>query len=773
MTRHVPLALPVALVLGLALGARGVPIAGALVACALAALVATALWRHGRIGLALGVAAVAIACAGAAWGTARVAAMAPQPVTRFGQVQALVAVTGFPVRGDHSTRMPVQVLQIPGRGAPARGDGLLMDLPLRVTPPDVGQVVRVQGRLGPAAGGTSPGWWAAWVRRQHVAARLRATTWRAAGWRGGVSGSRDALRRWAHANVAAGLSGDVAALVTGMALGGGDGLSEQAATRMRDSGLWHLLAVSGQNVAVIGIGVMIALGAAGVARLRRVAMAGAAMLAYCLACDGGASVLRAGLMGAIGVAADLRGGGRAPWNALLVTLAGMLALDPLAIGDPGLQLSFAAVAGLFAVAPPLAQWARGVMPGRVADLMGQSAGAGLATAPVLAVGFGSLSVVGLLANLVAVPVAGPVVVVAMLGVGGNALWAPLGEALASLAAVGAWVILAVATMAASVPGAVQQVPAWTAVPLALLAAVPPMMWWWLRRVPRALPEGTVRVSARTPVAVACAGVAAWLLVPLLPACAPAPPSTGPGLRMLDVGQGSAVALRDGPRVHVLVDAGPPGSPPPVTAALDAMGAGVVGVVVVSHGSSDHAGGLGALIDDGRVRQLLLPATDSDAALVRDAVRRARRSGVTVGWADAGTEVAAGPWRVRVIGPAGQRTPGDDPNMSSLVVHSQAPGLSALVPGDAESPVLARLPLPAVDVLQVPHHGSEDPGLPAVLERTRPVAALVSAGAGNQFGHPRAPTLAALAASGARVLRTDRGGDIDVSPTAGGIVVSRG
>jgi competence protein ComEC len=79
----------------------------------------------------------------------------------------------------------------------------------------------------------------------------------------------------------------------------------------------------------------------------------------------------------------------------------------------------------------------------------------------------------------------------------------------------------------------------------------------------------------------------------------------------------------------------------------------------------------------------------------------------------------------------------------------------------------------VDVLQVAHHGSEDPGLPDVLARLDATVALVSAGRGNQFGHPRAATLSALGAAGARVLRTDMGGDIDVSPGRGGIVVRQG
>ncbi len=781
MIRHLPLAVPAALVAGLMAGGLGPPAMEGVPTVVIALLaVALAIGAAGALRARAAVAAMAFLCAsaalgGAAWATARVADTAPMPVHRFGPASGVVTLTALPATTTRGTRMRVEAGRMTGPGAPPAGTGLLLELPRGVTPPEVGQVVRVSGSVGPASRDGSPGWWKAWLRRQRVSARLRGDGWQAVGWRGGVAGARDALRRFAQRHVAAGLGGNREAMVRGMALGGGDGLSDEASTSMRDAGLWHLLAVSGQNVAVIGIGVVAALGALGVARLRRVAMAGTAMLAYCLACDGGASVLRAGIMGAIGVAADLRGGHRAPWNALLLALAAMLALDPLAIGDPGLQLSFAAVAGLFAIAPPVGEWLRGVMPQRTADLVAQSAGAGLATAPVLALGFGSISLVGLIANLVAVPVAGPVVVAAMLGVAGNALWHPIGVVLAWIASLGAGIILWVARVAAAIPGAVQQVPAWGALPLGMLAVAPPVAWWWLRRVPASRGwriHGQVR-AARAGVAVVGSLVLAWLLGPLIPGCGPPPMSTGPAVRMLDVGQGSAVALRTGNSIDVLVDAGPPGEPAPVVAAMERMGSPSIGALVISHGADDHAGGAEELLGRVRVGRLLLPQPDSDAPLVRRLAARARAAAVPVEWVGSASGVRAGSWRVDVIGPGAHVPSSAEPNARCLVVAARAPGLTALIPGDAESPSLAGLHLGPVDVLQVPHHGSEDPGLPAVLGRLRPSVALVSAGQGNRYGHPRPATLRALADAGAQVARTDLVGDLDARRSGGGIIVTRG
>ena len=106
---------------------------------------------------------------------------------------------------------------------------------------------------------------------------------------------------------------------------------------------------------VVAIAALALLRALGLRRRAAVAGAAAVMAAYCLACEGGASVARAGVVGGLGLAAELRSAPRERWYLLLAGLALLLAHQPRAIGDPGLQLSFAAVVGLFAIAPPLAR----------------------------------------------------------------------------------------------------------------------------------------------------------------------------------------------------------------------------------------------------------------------------------------------------------------------------------------------------------------------------------------------------------------------------------
>ena len=95
----------------------------------------------------------------------------------------------------------------------------------------------------------------------------------------------------------------------------------------------------------------------------------------------------------------------------------------------------------------------------------------------------------------------------------------------------------------------------------------------------------------------------------------------------------------------------------------------------------------------------------------------------------------------------------------------------LLTADAESNVLAGLPLPAVEALKVSHHGSDDPGLPAILSRLRPHAAVIEVGAHNSYGHPTPSTLAALRERVPLVRRTDRDGTVKITVRDGRMALS--
>ena len=774
MLRLAPHLVLAAFCLGLASANRvGVPVAAAVLAGVAAALGAALAARAGSPGASLVLLAAATLIVGAAWGTARIAATAAPdldlPTVARGTV---VLDTPMVPDGRGGARARALVEHLDPRDGPdvPPGTRLLLDLDdVGEAPPPVGTRLRVEGRLAPALSPGSPSWWRSWLARQGVAARLRPERSTAVGRRGGLRGLRDRWREWAARNAGAGLDGDRGAIVRGMALGGGSGLSQDAADAFRDAGLWHLLAVSGQNVAVVAVAALALLGALGVRRRAAVSAAGALMVLYCLACDGGASVARAGIVGGLGLLAELRSSPRERWYLMLVGLAVLLAQQPRSLGDPGLQLSFAAVAGLFLLAPPAAAWLGGWMPARIAELAALAAAAGLATAPVVVWHFGRLSLAGLALNVGAVPLAAPIVVLALAGLAAGALLPGAGVALAWVAGLGAWVLLAAARAAAAVPGAAVDVPGRAAPAFVALAAAPLVLWGIVR--PGGSAEGLRRAPWRAIAALGAAAVAgAWALT--RPGAPPPWPASA-AVTALDIGQGDAILLRSPDGAAAVVDAGPPGNPAPVVAALRRAGVRRLDAVVMTHDSLDHIGGVADILARFPVGVVLHPPDPVDGWLpaARAAIDAARRRGVPVREIRAGARLRLGRWRVSVLSPAGRRPVGADPNPYSLVARAAADGFAVLLTADAESDALSRLVTGPVDVLKVSHHGSEDAGLPDELTRLRPRVALISAGEDNPFRHPRPGTLEALGAARVGVWRTDLAGSVTVTADRDMLVVS--
>jgi competence protein ComEC len=143
----------------------------------------------------------------------------------------------------------------------------------------------------------------------------------------------------------------------------------------------------------------------------------------------------------------------------------------------------------------------------------------------------------------------------------------------------------------------------------------------------------------------------------------------------------------------------------------------------------------------------------------------RRRGVRRIAAVAPLDLHAGHLRIRVLSPS-RRPPGpppDDPNPRAVVATVGEGGFDLFLSADAESDALAPLDLPDVDAMKVPHHGSADPGLPRLLERLRPEAAVIEVGKGNGYGHPAPSTLAALRRARVPTWRTDRDGTVTLTP----------
>jgi competence protein ComEC len=232
------------------------------------------------------------------------------------------------------------------------------------------------------------------------------------------------------------------------------------------------------------------------------------------------------------------------------------------------------------------------------------------------------------------------------------------------------------------------------------------------------------------------------------------PATGLRVSVLDVGQGDAILLQPAAAPAVLVDGGPPGDG--LAEKLHSAGVQRLGVAIVTHEQSDHAGGIEDLFGHFPVAQLAYARLGWRLRAEAEAT-----GAVPVRIAEGGV-LRSGRLRVDVLWPPPELLSaplsGADPNNQALVLLVRWRSFSMLLSADAEAEAVPLDPGP-IDVLKLAHHGSEDAGLAALLDRTATRLAVISVGEDNPYGHPAPSTLAVLAAHGVPVIRTDRAGTI--------------
>jgi competence protein ComEC len=577
--------------------------------------------------------------------------------------------------------------------------------------------------------------------------------------RGGVTGALDAVRTRAEAALERGIQPPQASLLRGMVLGQDERLATETRQEFRATGLSHILAASGQNVILLAALAMPLLGLLGVGLRARLAVVLLLIAAYVPLAGGGASIQRAGVMGAAGVIAMLAGRPASRWYALGLAAAVTLALNPRATGDVGWQLSFVAVVSILVLGTRLARrLERRGLPRIVAEAAALTIAATAGTTPIIALQFGQLSLVSVPANLLAAAAVAPVMWLGMLSAAIGQVWLGAAGALNAINALPLAFIGWVAHTGARLPHASIAVHLSPFVALGAYAALAAVV-------------ASRRARRPTVAAAVVAACAAGLWVAAGSNGSKAGTVAEPTVSFLDVGQGDATLAQDGTHA-ILVDAGPADGP--VLARLDHAGVRRLDVLVVTHDQADHEGGAPAVLRRYPVGLVVDGAAGAPTPAHRAVVAAATRAGARLVAPDAGEEVKAGRLELDVLWPHAEPYAdhaGQDPNQRAIVSRLTVGGVRVLLPADAESDVTAPLELSPVDILKVAHHGSADPGLGPLLARLRPQVAVIEVGRHNSYGHPTPQALAALRVV-PRVFRTDRDGTVRlvVAPTGARIRV---
>jgi competence protein ComEC len=735
-----PTLLVLAPCLGLVLANAGRlgPVTAAVV-CVVAALLVV--WSSSRLPLLL----LALVVLGWWWGGARLDAfersvLAPE-IGVSGDAQ--VVVTGPVRRTAFALRVPAEVLAF--RGVAIR-ERVLLQLPVGRSPPQ-GAVLALRATAVAPRSSDDGFDERAWLGRRGVHVILRGgAEWRLLGRRAGLGGVSDRLRAHVARSISPGIAGERRAVLAGIVLGEDEGLSDELRDSFKAAGLYHLLAVSGQNVGFLALATLWLALLVGVPRLPAEAGAIGAIAAYVLAVGWQPSVIRAGVAGVLASLAWLVARPRDRWHFLALGALVLLAWTPATVFEPGFQLSFAAVAAIFVAVPRLNRALEGYpLPRWLREAIAISVACGAATAPILWLQFGTIQVYSLLANALVTLAIPPLLGIALLGT----LLAPvLPSAALGLAWLNGWVAAYIAGCARTV-AALPYAEVGSGVALLALFAIP-AIWFGVRRLPR-----WRRPLAQSLLAATVPAVLLWQLWP----AAALPPPRGLRLTFLDVGQGDSILVQV-PEGAILVDQGPPEAK--VARQLRELGVRHLSALVLTDGQRDHTGGAEEIVRQVGIERVLDPRIASRSAYRDRALAAAAERGIPIADVRAGSTWALGRLRLRALWPDGPGLPGDDPNSRTVVLLASYGEVEALLSADAETDVTARLLSQRVEILKVAHHGSEDPGLEAELRQLAPALAVISCGRGNDYGHPRAETLAALATvPGLETFRTDLDGRVVV------------
>jgi competence protein ComEC len=606
--------------------------------------------------------------------------------------------------------------------------------------------VRVSGRLVAPEGRRTPGGFdqAAWLRAQGgvflptptavlVAARLRG------------SGHEGGVRGWFRRGLGAGLGPREAALMQAIELGdrsdiGREDFAQGYAVRdgFNRAGLAHLMALSGQNVALI-TGVLVWLLAwRGVAPGWRYGLPAALLLGYLWLVGLSPSITRAVIMGGVVLVALAVGRGRVdPYGLCALAALVCVLLFPLWLLDTGFQLSFLAVLAL-TLAGRAADRLPATWPHWLRSALCATVLAELATLPVIAGTFGQVPLVGLPANLLAAPVMALLVPAGFVA----GLLGPLAAPVNLLNGLLADALLWIAQTAGRFP-----VLTWGAVsPAGVIAyavcAAAGVLWLL----------GRVRAPAVLGSVLACA------LLTALPERLHPPRE----IVFLDVGQGDGTLIRV-PGLTVLVDAG--GSVGSdfdvggrtVVPALRALGVRKLDIAVATHADTDHIEGLASVIRAVPVGELWIGQRKAGDPVLDAVLAAAQERHVRVREVRRGDRITAAGATLTVLWPPGHAWSTAD-NDNSVAVRLQSRGWSTALLGDLPDPAEALIGVGHLDVLKAAHHGSRFSTGAVFLAQTTPRDALISVGR-NTYGHPNPDVLARLAAAGVKVWRTDQLGTV--------------
>lgn len=545
-------------------------------------------------------------------------------------------------------------------------------------------------------------------------------------------------------------------LLPGLVAGDESQLDQRTELAMRDTGLAHLTAVSGSNIAVV-TGIVLALCfALRLPRLVSLSAAFVAMLGFVVVVGAQPSVLRATAMATIVLVTLALKRDRDTIPTLLLSVVLLIVIDPWLSLSLGFALSVAATSGIILAGKFYQQSARDWRAKLKAAII-VTVAAQVATTPIIAGMGNGIPLIGLVSNLLAMPAVPVATVVGLASAGFGLLHLGIGQLLAQLAAWPAQWIATVALTTSQIPGGLLAWPGgvMSAILTALLTGA--LLLAFVNRKKWGSRISLVIVAMVLVTAGFYAGDPLELEGRWLP--------KNWAVVVCDVGQGDASVIRTGDGRAIVIDVG--GSDVPVNSCLQELKITHIDLLILTHFHADHVGGLsGALARRSVAKVVTSPLADPPGQTGR--VRKILANhGLSAETARPGQSFTIGQVKLQILWPMELVTGvGSNSNNASVVSKVSMPGLGMLFPGDiepaAQERLIEQIPALGVDVVKAPHHGSKNQS-PRLPEWAGGKWVIMSAGANNRYGHPHPKTIELFEQAGAKTVRTDTMGSVAIVP----------
>lgn len=542
------------------------------------------------------------------------------------------------------------------------------------------------------------------------------------------------------------LPSDEAGLLLGLLLGDKKGINKDFYSTTQKMGIAHVFAVSGLHIGVILAFYL------GVTRLFKLSYTltifGASILlgSYCLLAGFTSSVVRASIMGFLGLLAVkwLR---YKDFYTILAAAAWIIILsDPLSIFSIGFQLSFITTWGLFYFLP-LGQRLFSFLPEKAALVLAVPVAAQMASLPVTLYHFNTLSLLAPLMNLIVVPIVSVLMPLLFITLFLAFFWGTLAQPFILLAGGIAYLLSSFIDYFTQV---FSQGHVYLARPSLIVIAGYYLCLIFLRETGSfkgILSKISWKIKLLTvlmPVLLVL-----WIILRPLPL----------EVVFLDVGQGDGAVLRTPHNYYVVIDGGPGSTT--VTQYLRYQGVNKVALVILSHPDADHINGLYQVLKDFTVETLLVPPDVGESQELIQLKALAQKKNTRIIEGKQGLFLKLRNVTFQVLAPDVKILEGKDTNEASLIVNCTYGNQDFLFTGDVSKNIMEGLvPLERnIEVIKVPHHGSRGSYTDTFYKEIKPKVAIISAGRDNRYGHPHLEVLEGLAEEKVKIYRTDKQGAV--------------